>query len=66
MQHVMTAHILLSYTTAGPAQLATAAGFEEAEAHDFWESNRKRIIARSKEMDEVLQEIGLPVSSRRS
>ena len=62
LQQVLTANVLLSYTTAGPPQIATAVGFEKADAKDFWNNNRNRIQQRSQDMCEVLQEIRLPAS----
>ncbi|KAG6999536.1 hypothetical protein G7Y79_00034g069590 [Physcia stellaris] len=40
IRHVKNAHIILSYTTAGPAQVAAAVGLEEAERNGFWDRHR--------------------------
>ncbi len=64
IRHVKNAHIILSYTTAGPAQIAAAVGLEEAERNGFWETNRKALKKKIDDLCEVFDEIGLPVNHR--
>ncbi len=62
IRHIQNAHIILSYTTAGPAQEAAAAGLEQAEENLFWEKSRQDMKRRIKSLCEVFEELGLPVS----
>ncbi|KAL8822076.1 MAG: hypothetical protein Q9191_007180 [Dirinaria sp. TL-2023a] len=56
------AHIILSYTTAGPPQMAAAIGLEQAERNDFWEHNRDIMKAKIRILCEAFDYLGLPVS----
>ena len=62
IRHVQNAHIILSYTTAGPAQMAAAVGLEQAEQHSFWETNRNDMKRKIDGLCETFRQIGLPVS----
>ena len=62
IRHVQNAHIVLSFTTAGPAQLAAVAGMERAEGSLFWEENRRAVKKKLESLFDVFDELGLPVS----
>ena len=55
IRHVKNAHIILSYTTAGPAQVAAAVGLEEAEQNGFWDRHR---TAMKKKIDDLCAVFG--------
>lgn len=63
IKHVHSAHILLCYTTAGPAQEAAAVGLREAETCGFWAINRRSMEDKIKRFCAVLDELDLPVSA---
>lgn len=65
IKHVQNAHIILSYNTAGPAQIAAAVGLEKAEEERFWEKNRQDMKCKIDNLCEVFQELELPVSTDR-
>ncbi|CAF9938575.1 MAG: hypothetical protein HETSPECPRED_001118 [Heterodermia speciosa] len=60
IRHVKNAHIILCYTTAGPAQVAAAMGLEEAERVGFWDENRQRIKGKIDGLCAVFDDVGLP------
>lgn len=60
---VKAAHIALCYVTPGPPQVAATAGFQEAEAQDFWRSNKLEMRGRLDVLCSILDEVGLRVSS---
>ena len=61
IKHVWRAHIILSYTTAGPAQMAAATGLELATANGFWKENRAEMRKKIYSLCEVFRELALPV-----
>lgn len=61
IKHMQAAHIILSFTTAGPAQLAAAFGLEQAEQTNFWEDHKREMKRKIDSLGEVFQELGLPV-----
>lgn len=60
IKQVRRAHIILSYTTAGPAQMAAATGLELASANGFWEQNRAEMRKKIESLCEVFRELALP------
>ena len=64
IRRVKNAHIILSFTTAGPAQAAAAASLEEAQRNGFWDTNRAKMAKNIEIMCQVFEELGLPVSRR--
>ncbi|KAG8526451.1 uncharacterized protein KY384_000044 [Bacidia gigantensis] len=60
IKHIQAIHIILSFTTAGPAQLAAASALELAEEHGFWSSYREETRRKIKSLCEIFQELGLP------
>ena len=65
IRHVKNAHIILSFTTAGPVQVAAAVGLEEAERNGFWESNREVMRGKIGSLCKTFEDLGLPVSPLR-
>ena len=65
IKHVQNAHIILSYSTAGPSQIAAAVGLEKAEEEGFWEKNRQDMKSKIDCLCEVFRELELPVSTDR-
>lgn len=59
---VQAAHILLCYTTAGPAQKASVEALKEAESTGWWDQNRREVREKLDSFCEVLNELELPVS----
>lgn len=62
IRHVKNAHIVLSFTTAGPPQVAAAVSLEEAQRNGFWDANREKMERNIGLLCEVFEELGLPVS----
>ena len=62
IKEMQKAHIILSYTTAGPAQMAAAIGLEDAEHSSFWEKNRLDMRRKLQGLCEIFDELGLPVN----
>ncbi len=58
MQAIVAAHMLLAYTTAGPAQRAAAKGLRLAEENGFWEETRRDTESRQRRFVEVLHALG--------
>ena len=63
LRHVQAAHLVLAYSSSSPAQEAMAVGLKEAEGNGFWESNRMDIKTKVGRICDVLDELGLSVSS---
>lgn len=61
IKHLKNAHIILSFTTAGPAQWAAAVGLEKAAHNSFWETQKLQMKAKIDSLCEVFQELNLPV-----
>ena len=61
IKHMQAAHIVLSFTTAGPAQLAAAFGLEQASQTAFWDDHKNGMKQKIDSLCEVFQELGLPV-----
>ena len=56
------AHIILSYTTAGPPQMAAATGLQQAGQNSFWDENREMMKAKIRILCEAFDYLGLTVS----
>lgn len=63
VRHVQNAHIILSYTTAVPVQIAAAKGIEMAEGEGFWVQNRNEMKRKIDTLGETFRELELPVGS---
>ena len=61
IQHMQAAHIILAFTTAGPAQLAAAFGLVQAQQNSFWQDQRMEMKRKLDSLCEVFQELSLPV-----
>jgi kynurenine aminotransferase len=62
MQPVTATHLVLAYSSSGPAQDACAVGLREAERLDWWSVNSKDVAARISALCGMLDNIGLTVS----
>jgi kynurenine aminotransferase len=62
IEHVKQAHIVLGYTTPGPAQDAAASGFVEAARIGYWAASRTEMLGRVRRMCDALDKLGLSVS----
>ena len=63
MGPVQVAHIFQTYVTAGPVQEAAVSGYAIANSTGFWADNKAMMKAKVDSFCEILEEIGLPVSS---
>lgn len=61
IKHMHAAHIVLSFTTAGPPQFAAALGLIQAEQTTFWDDHKHEMKRKIESLCEVFQELGLPV-----
>lgn len=62
LQYVSAAHTRICYSSVSPLQEAVAIGFEQADAHNFWEISRKALKAKTDRFNEIWPELGLPFS----
>lgn len=62
IRHVQNAHIILSYTTAGPAQWAAGVAIQAAEYNSFYEDNRVKVKRKLDDLCTTFRELDLPVS----
>lgn len=62
MRPVIATHLVLAYSSSGPAQEACAVGLQEAERSGWWEVNAKDVGARCGKLCGVLDDVGLTVS----
>ncbi|KAL9083351.1 MAG: hypothetical protein Q9165_008551 [Trypethelium subeluteriae] len=60
IRYMQAAHVVLAFTTAGPAQLAAARGLKAAEENGFWEERRWGMQAKLESLCEVFRELELP------
>lgn len=63
MQPVIATHLVLAYSSSGPAQNACAVGLVEAERIDWWTVNAEDVGDRIGRLCRALDEIGLTVCS---
>lgn len=61
IKYVSAAHTRICYSSVSPLQEATAAAFEQADAHDFWEQSKKEMKAKVDRFNEIWDELDLPV-----
>lgn len=62
IRHVAAAHTLICYSSVSPLQEAAAVGFEEADAHGFWEHSRREMRDKMTRFNAIWPELGLPYS----
>ena len=63
MKRVIATHLVLAYSSSGPAQQAFALGLREADRRDWWTANSNQLAARIDKICAVLDEVGLTVSA---
>lgn len=63
IKHIQAAHIILSFTTAGPAQLAAAKGLEQAEQTTFWDDDRREMKRKIDSLSSLLKNAFHPRTS---
>ena len=61
MEHVQAVHLVLAYASSSPAQEACARGLLKAEENGFWDNNCQDVAIRVRRIQEILDEIQLPV-----
>ncbi|RMZ74214.1 kynurenine aminotransferase [Pyrenophora seminiperda CCB06] len=62
IKYVSAAHTRICYSSVSPLQEATAIGFEQADAHNFWDESKKEMKAKMDKFTAVFDELGLPYS----
>lgn len=62
IKYVAAAHTRICYTSVSPLQEAVAVGFEQADAHGFWDTARSDMKHKIGLFTAVLKELGLPYS----
>lgn len=62
IKYVSAAHTRICYSSVSPLQEATAVAFEQADAHNFWETSKREMKAKVDRFNEVWDELGLPFS----
>ncbi|KAI4625740.1 hypothetical protein J4E80_002873 [Alternaria sp. BMP 0032] len=62
IKYVSAAHTRICYSSVSPLQEATAIGFEQADAHNFWDESKKEMKAKIDKFTAVFNELGLPYS----
>jgi kynurenine aminotransferase len=61
MRSVIGTHLVLAYSSSGPAQDACAIGLREAERIDWWNTNARDVGVRVGKLCHTLDKIGLTV-----
>ncbi len=62
IKYVSAAHTRICFSSVSPLQEATAVAFEQAEAHDFWETTKREMKQKIDLFVSVFDELGLPYS----
>ncbi|KAI8934636.1 hypothetical protein NX059_008329 [Plenodomus lindquistii] len=62
IKYVSAAHTRICYSSVSPLQEATAIGFEQADAHNFWDDSKKEMKAKMDKFTAIFDELGLPYS----
>ncbi|KAF1929438.1 kynurenine-oxoglutarate transaminase 1 mitochondrial precursor [Didymella exigua CBS 183.55] len=62
IKYVAAAHTRICYSSVSPLQEATAVGFEQADAHDFWAESKRETKAKMDKFTAVFRELDLPYS----
>lgn len=62
IKYVSAAHTRICYSSVSPLQEATAVAFEQAEAHNFWDTSKREMKAKVDKFNEIWDELGLPFS----
>jgi kynurenine aminotransferase len=62
IKYVSAAHTRICYSSVSPLQEATAIGFEQADAHGFWDESKKDMKAKMDKFTAIFKELDLPYS----
>lgn len=62
IQYVAAAHTRICYSSVSPLQEACAIGFEQADAHNFWETCVTDMQSKMSRFNSIWDELGLPYS----
>ena len=62
IKYVAAAHTRICYSSVSPLQEAAAIAFEEADKHNFWDTQIKEMTGKIKRFCEVFEELGIPYS----
>lgn len=62
IKYVSAAHTRICYSSVSPLQEATAVGFEQADAHNFWDESKTEMRAKMDKFNAIFDELGLPYS----
>ena len=61
-QHVAAVHTRVCYSSVSPLQEAAAVGFEQAQAHNFWDRSKAEMKQKMSRFNAIWPELGLPFS----
>ncbi|KAL9534915.1 hypothetical protein SMMN14_00011 [Sphaerulina musiva] len=62
IKYVSAAHTRICYSSVSPLQEATAAAFEQADEHNFWQESKTEMKSKIDRFTEVFKELDLPYS----
>jgi kynurenine aminotransferase len=62
IKYVSAAHTRICYSSVSPLQEATAIGFEQADAHNFWDESKKEMKGKMDKFNAIWDELALPFS----
>jgi kynurenine aminotransferase len=62
IKYVSAAHTRICYSSVSPLQEATAIGFEQADANNFWDESKREMKAKMDKFTAVFDELNLPYS----
>lgn len=62
IKYVSAAHTRICYSSVSPLQEATAAAFEQADEHNFWQESKTEMKSKIDRFTEVFKELNLPYS----
>ena len=62
IKYVSAAHTRICYSSPSPLQEAAAVAFEQAEAHNFWETTKAEMKGKVDRFNQIWDELGLPYS----
>lgn len=62
IKYVAAAHTRICFSSVSPLQEATAAAFEQADKHDFWEQSKKEMKSKMELFNQIWDELGMPYS----
>ena len=62
VKYVSAAHTRICYSSVSPLQEAAAVGFEQADAHGFWETSKQEMQGKVRRFCQVFDELNIPYS----